>query len=155
KPTNALALEFEVPFGATPEEEQAMAEAFIAAVKAFIVSGREPDEGLPEIVPGGGRPIEDTGPQPGGATGDGDWGTEGLPGIKLPAGDWETLIVSGGQGPIDDWGDWKDPRAMVANALNLAHAVAANRHASGRGVLRTLNVLRGLDSAVRHVGFGK
>ena len=130
-----------------------MAEAFIAAVKAFIVSGREPDEGLPEIVPGGGRPVgPDDGPEPGGATGEGDWGAEGLPDIKPQAGDWQTIRMGGGQGPIDDWGDWTDPRAMVANALHLAAVVAADPNAGGRGVMRALNVVRGLDSAIQRVG---
>ena len=152
--SGALAFDFGIPPGATPEDMQAWAEAYIAAVKAFIATGPEPGE-LPQIVPGRGPIGPDDGPTPGGATGEGDWGQEGFPEIKLEAGDWNTLTIGGYRGPTEDWGEWTDPRVLIAHAQRLAYAVAAEPHASGRGVVRAIKGLAGLKVGVERVGLHK
>ena len=146
--TSSLDRFLDFPPGATEEEIQAMVEAYIEAVKALVRSAPEPGE-RPTLVPPKRDPTTAGGGQSGGATGEGDWGAEGPPSLKLRPGDWTTL--GSGVGPTDDWGDWKDPRALIAHAQRLAVAVAADREADGVGVMRTLNSVRRIDGAVRRV----
>ncbi len=82
----------------------------------------------------------------GGDTGWGDAsGSEGRPTLTPPYRDGIFLGVGGAPAPTEDWGDWKDPRAMVAYIGAWIDALA---HRSGAAAI----ALNGSALANRRIG---